>query len=110
MTTCLALEAALASHRARFDQVFTALFLAVTSGLQWGIIWWYRRQPVVWVPAGWMPAYAESLLNIGGAPKGMPEETSFVREPHSRLVLFRRDRRRVCHDLVDRLQKGNRPA
>ncbi|GHJ84608.1 hypothetical protein NliqN6_1010 [Naganishia liquefaciens] len=63
-------KTALASHRARFDQVFSALFFAVTSGAQWGIVWWYRRQPVVWMPAGWMPAYAESLLNVGGAPKG----------------------------------------
>ena len=68
---CAATETALASHRARFDQVFSALFFAVTSGAQWGIVWWYRRQPVVWMPAGWMPAYAESLLNVGGAPKGM---------------------------------------
>lgn len=56
-----------------------------------------------------MPTYAESLLNIGGAPKGMLRATSPVRGAYSCFALLR-DRRRVCHDLVHHLQKGNRPA
>jgi hypothetical protein len=72
--TISALDATLASRRARFDQVLSVVFYAVTSGSLWGIVWWYRRLPVIWIPAGWMPGSVASLLSIGGAPKGILQD------------------------------------
>jgi hypothetical protein len=64
------LDADVASHRAQFDRALSTLLYVITSGLQWAIVWWYRREPVFWMPAGWVPRGMDRWLSFGGAPRG----------------------------------------
>lgn len=64
------LDANVASHRAQFDRAFSTLLYVSTSGLQWAIVWWYRREPVFWMPAGWIPRGFDRWLSFGGGPRG----------------------------------------
>lgn len=67
---CAILDATVASHRAQFDRVFSTLLYVITSGLQWAIVWWYRREPAFWMPAGWVPRGMDRWLSFGGGPRG----------------------------------------
>lgn len=59
-----------AAQRAQFDRGFSTFLYVITSGLQWALIWWYRREPVFWIPAGWVPCNLDRWLCFGGGPRG----------------------------------------
>lgn len=41
-----------------------------TSGFRFLLQFWYAREPVFWVPKGWLPYYVEWLLSFPKAPLG----------------------------------------
>ncbi|KAI5454146.1 GET complex subunit get1 [Naganishia albida] len=63
-------NAKVAAQRAQFDRGFSTFLYVITSGLQWALIWWYRREPVFWIPAGWVPRNLDRWLCFGGGPRG----------------------------------------
>jgi len=47
------LNAEVASSKSGFAMKFNTLLWVLTSGLQFAVGWWYRRQPVFYLPEGW---------------------------------------------------------
>jgi hypothetical protein len=70
-SSCTTPDANVASRRAQFDRGFSTLLYVITSGLQWAMVWWYRREPVFWIPAGWVPRGLDRWLSFGGGPRGV---------------------------------------
>lgn len=60
----------LSSARAGFAMRFSTLIWVITTGASLALAWWYRREPVFWMPAGWVPGPVEWLLRFPSAPKG----------------------------------------
>ncbi|KAK1927310.1 protein GET1 [Papiliotrema laurentii] len=60
----------LTSARTGFGLKFSTLIWTTTTGAQLVLVWWYRRQPVFWLPKGWLPGPAAWLLSLPSAPKG----------------------------------------
>ncbi|RSH81694.1 GET complex subunit get1 [Apiotrichum porosum] len=63
-------NAVLASSRSTFGFRFNTLIWIATTGAQLVLVWWYRRQPVFWLPAQWVPAPVAYILRFPSAPKG----------------------------------------
>jgi hypothetical protein len=47
------LNAEVASSKSAFAMKFNSLLWLLTTGLQFGVGWWYRKQPVFYLPQGW---------------------------------------------------------
>lgn len=60
----------LSAFKSRFDSVIGALRWLGTNGLRLGLQMWFQKQPMFWVPKGWIPYYAEWLLSFPRAPVG----------------------------------------
>ncbi|CAK9783905.1 unnamed protein product [Cutaneotrichosporon oleaginosum] len=60
----------LSSARAAFGLRFSSLIWVVTTGASFFLVWWYRRVPVFWLPAGWVPGPVAWVLAFPGAPRG----------------------------------------
>lgn len=58
------------STRARFDSIVNKLRWVGTTGLRYLLQFWFSKVPVFWLPAGWVPAWAEWLLAFPRAPSG----------------------------------------
>ncbi|KAH8821181.1 protein get1 [Xylogone sp. PMI_703] len=58
------------ASRATFDRVVTALRWLGTNGLRFLLNFWFSKQPMFWIPQGWVPYYAEWLLSFPRAPLG----------------------------------------
>lgn len=71
------LNGSLSSHRSRFTSLFSTLLYVFTSGLQLVLCWYYRRQPVFWLPYGWTPNAVSWVLSFGGGPKGSISVTAW---------------------------------
>ena len=56
--------------RTKFDTQIGFIRWASTSGAGWAISLWYRREPVFWIPEGWVPGYIEWGLSFPKAPIG----------------------------------------
>ncbi|KAK3985580.1 putative chorismate synthase protein [Cladorrhinum sp. PSN332] len=56
--------------RASFDRYLTTARLVSTRGLQWFLPFWYSKQPMFWLPAGWFPYYVEWFASFPRAPIG----------------------------------------
>ncbi|KAK4228975.1 CHD5-like protein-domain-containing protein [Podospora fimiseda] len=56
--------------RASFDRYLTTTRLVSTRGLQWFLPFWYSKQPMFWLPAGWFPYYVEWFASFPRAPMG----------------------------------------
>ena len=63
-------EASTDSTKVSFDRTVSALRWLGTNGLRMFLQFWYARQPIFWLPKGWMPYYAEWLLSFPRAPLG----------------------------------------
>lgn len=64
------LDTTLASARSGFALRFGTLIWVATTGAQLVLVWWYRRQPVFWLPAQWVPGPVAYVLRFPSAPKG----------------------------------------
>ncbi|KAH8602171.1 protein get1 [Bisporella sp. PMI_857] len=58
------------STKKTFDSVVSALRWLGTNGLRLLLQFWYTKQPMFWIPGGWIPYYAEWMLSFPRAPLG----------------------------------------
>lgn len=42
----------------------------MTTGAQFLLSWWFRKQPIFWLPEGWVPYPVAWLLSFPSAPIG----------------------------------------
>ncbi|TVY59211.1 Protein get1 [Lachnellula cervina] len=56
--------------KSTFDSAISALRWVGTNGLRMLIQFWFQKQPMFWIPKGWVPYYAEWLLSFPRAPVG----------------------------------------
>jgi hypothetical protein len=63
-------DTTLSSSRTSFNTKFSSLLWVLTSGANWVLVWWYRKQPVFYLPPGWLPAPVAWLLSFPSAPRG----------------------------------------
>jgi len=50
----LVIDAEIAASRNGFSMKFNTLLWILTTGLQFGVTMWYRKQPVFYLPEGWL--------------------------------------------------------
>lgn len=60
----------LSASKSQFTAVIGALRWASTTGLRFGVNFWFSKQPMFWMPAGWLPRGVERLLAFPRAPTG----------------------------------------
>lgn len=68
--TTLTTASTTTATRASFDRAVTTLRWLGTNGLRFFLQYWYAKQPLFWIPAGWVPGYVEWLLSFPRAPIG----------------------------------------
>ncbi|RFU27801.1 hypothetical protein B7463_g8541, partial [Scytalidium lignicola] len=56
--------------KAKFDSTVTTIRWIGMNGLRLFLNFWYQKQPMFWIPQGWVPYYAEWLLSFPRAPLG----------------------------------------
>lgn len=63
-------EKLLDGTKSTFDSAVSTLRWLGTNGLRAVIQFWFQKQPMFWLPKGWVPYYAEWLLSFPRAPVG----------------------------------------
>src|ERR1700709_1600592 len=63
-------ESSLDSTKTTFDSAINTLRWLGTNGLRMLLQFWFSKQPMFWIPSGWVPYYAEWLLSFPRAPLG----------------------------------------
>ncbi|KAG9244051.1 protein get1 [Calycina marina] len=63
-------KSSLESTQKTFDSTISALRWLGTNGLRMLLQFWFQKQPMYWIPKGWVPYYAEWLLSFPRAPLG----------------------------------------
>lgn len=58
------------TRRTSFDTVLKLLRWLGTWGICSFLQLWYSKSPMFWLPAGWVPGYAEWLLAFPRVPRG----------------------------------------
>ncbi|KAK4496213.1 hypothetical protein PRZ48_012193 [Zasmidium cellare] len=58
------------SFRATFDSIVSKLRWLGTQGVNFVLNTWYAKQPMFWLPQGWVPYQAEWILSLPRAPLG----------------------------------------
>ena len=58
------------SFRSAFDSIVSKLRWLGTQGVNFFLNSWYAKQPMFWLPLGWIPYHAEWLLSFPRAPLG----------------------------------------
>lgn len=58
------------SFRASFDSIVSKLRWLGTQGVNFILNTWYAKQPMFWLPQGWVPYQAEWVLSLPRAPLG----------------------------------------
>ncbi|KAK2047598.1 CHD5 domain-containing protein [Colletotrichum somersetense] len=56
--------------RSKFDTYLTGFRWLLTKAPQYGLPFWYSKEPMFWLPYGWFPYYAEWILSFPKAPIG----------------------------------------
>ncbi|WVF67486.1 hypothetical protein IAT40_002242 [Kwoniella sp. CBS 6097] len=64
------LNTTLGSSRSSFAVKFKSLIWTLTTGAQLFLVWWYRKEPVFWLPTGWVPYPVAWVLSFPSAPIG----------------------------------------
>jgi len=60
----------LKDFKSTFDRTITFLRWGGTNGLRFFLQFWYAKNPLFWIPRGWVPGYVEWLLAFPRAPTG----------------------------------------
>lgn len=63
-------ESSLRSARTSFDTTVASVRWLITNGLRFFLQLWYAKQPLFWIPQGWVPGYVEWILAFPKAPTG----------------------------------------
>ncbi|EME83946.1 uncharacterized protein MYCFIDRAFT_134708 [Pseudocercospora fijiensis CIRAD86] len=58
------------AFRSTFDSIVSKLRWLGTQGFNFFLNSWYAKQPMFWLPTGWVPYHAEWLLSFPRAPLG----------------------------------------
>ena len=71
-TECSLFDAAqsVQTFKATFDSTIGILRWLSTNGLRMFIQFWFAKQPLFWLPRGWVPGYVEWILAFPRAPTG----------------------------------------
>ena len=64
------IESSIETTKATFDSAVSSLRWLGTNGLRMLLQFWFQKQPMYWIPKGWVPYYAEWLLSFPRAPVG----------------------------------------
>ncbi|KAK6533829.1 GET complex subunit get1 [Arthrobotrys megalospora] len=64
------LSETVAAHKMQFGRIISTVRWLLFSALGFFIQFWYRREPVFWLPRGWLPDYVEWGLCFPQAPLG----------------------------------------
>jgi len=64
------IESSIEATKATFDSAVSSLRWLGTNGLRMLLQFWFQKQPMYWIPKGWVPYYAEWLLSFPRAPVG----------------------------------------
>lgn len=60
----------LQSTKSTFDSRIGKVRFLLTTALRMVLQFWYSKQPMFWIPKGWLPYYAEWILSFPKAPLG----------------------------------------
>ncbi|WWD19245.1 protein GET1 [Kwoniella shandongensis] len=60
----------LTSSKTSFSVKFNSLLWILMTGSQLFLVWWYRKQPIFWLPQGWVPKPVAWILSFPSAPLG----------------------------------------
>ncbi|KAM3558468.1 hypothetical protein MY1884_000963 [Beauveria asiatica] len=60
----------LEASRAGFDKYLSAVRFLVTRAPQYALPFWYAKEPMLWLPHGWFPYYAEWIISFPRGPMG----------------------------------------
>ncbi|KAF2085857.1 hypothetical protein K490DRAFT_18533, partial [Saccharata proteae CBS 121410] len=63
-------DSSLKSSRAKFDTAANTLRWLGTTGARFLLQFWFSKQPLFWIPQGWVPGYVEWILAFPRAPTG----------------------------------------
>ncbi|WYZ36754.1 hypothetical protein EsH8_II_000260 [Colletotrichum jinshuiense] len=58
------------ASRSKFDTYLTGFRWIFTKVPQYGLPFWFSKEPMFWLPYGWFPYYAEWILSFPKAPIG----------------------------------------
>ena len=58
------------ASRAGFDKYLSAVRFLVTRAPQYILPFWYAKEPMLWLPHGWFPYYAEWIISFPRGPMG----------------------------------------
>jgi len=64
------IDASIATHRATFDSRASSVRWLLTTGLRIFLQFWFSKQPIFWLPEGWVPGVVEWGLAFPRAPRG----------------------------------------
>ncbi|KAH7085148.1 CHD5-like protein-domain-containing protein [Paraphoma chrysanthemicola] len=64
------IDGSLRTHQATFTSAVSTLRWLGTQGLRFILQFWFAKSPMFWMPAGWVPYYAEWILSFPRAPLG----------------------------------------
>ncbi len=65
-----AAEASMNDAKASFGRAVTLIRWVLTNGLRLFFQFWYAREPIFWIPKGWVPNFVEWILAFPKAPRG----------------------------------------
>lgn len=98
-------DSKLSASKSSFTLKFGTALWILTTGLQFGIGWWYSRSAVFYLPVAWFGPFTW-WLSLPFAPAGEPSHAFDVMAlPDSRLVRFCQ-LRRLADDLSTCYQSG----
>lgn len=66
----LVADTQISAARVAFDSKTRVVRWLLTSGLRWFVLFWYNKEPMFWMPEGWVPGYVEWGLSFPKAPLG----------------------------------------
>lgn len=63
-------DASLQSTRTSFASTLSSALWFLTTGIQFILVWWYRKSAVVWLPKGYVAGGLGWWFSFPSAPKG----------------------------------------
>ncbi|KAI9755244.1 MAG: GET complex subunit get1 [Lichina confinis] len=64
------ISTAISSSKGNFESVVSVARWTATSGFRFLLQFWFTKEPIYWLPQGWLPYYVEWILSFPKAPLG----------------------------------------